>query len=67
MRTTGEAQGKQVAIWYYGKDAQGQLHWQRLFGPLGNAQNEITAQVRGAGLYVLLARPWQSRLPLMMR
>jgi len=62
-----EAAGQEVAIYYYGKDAQGEVRWQRLPSPLGNTQNEVTAQVQGAGLYVLLARPWKSRLPLMRR
>jgi hypothetical protein len=58
---------KDVAIYHYGKDAQGELVWQRLPAPLGNAQNEVTAQLKGAGLYVLMARPWKSRLGLVVR
>jgi hypothetical protein len=62
-----DATGKDVGVYYYGKDTQGELRWQRLPAPLLSAQNEITAQVRGAGLYVLMARPWQSRLGLIVR
>ncbi len=62
-----EGIGKDVAVYFYGRDAQGELRWQRLVAPLLHTQNEITAQVQGAGLYVLMARPWQSRLGLVVR
>jgi hypothetical protein len=62
-----EGIGKDVAVYFYGKDAQGEPRWQRLPIPLLHTQNEITAQVQGAGLYVLMARPWQSRLGLVVR
>ena len=62
-----EGIGKEVAVYFYGKDAQGEVRWQRLPIPLLHTQNEITAQVRGTGLYVLMAQPWQSRLGLVVR
>jgi hypothetical protein len=58
---------KEVAVYYYGNNAQGELAWQRLTAPLLNTQNEVTAQVKGTGLYVLMARPWKSRLGLVVR
>jgi hypothetical protein len=62
-----EAQGQDVAIYYYGRDAAGELSWQRLPSPMTSSQSEVTAQVKGAGLYVLMARPWKSRLGLVVR
>jgi len=68
----GGSPTKEVAIYYYGKDPQGFLHWQQLHAPVAatntaEAAGNITALVVGAGVYVLMSNTWGSQVRLVRR